>query len=78
MTPLLAIILLWLAILAAGVLIIYTLAAITRRVRRRRHRNRLRTLSDREVADALAPFGADISVWPSCAPRNGATYDPIE
>ena len=28
--------------------------------RRRRHR----TLTDEDVADALAPFGADISVWP--------------
>lgn len=39
--------------------------------RRRRHR----TLTDEDVADALAPFGADISVWPSRAPRNGSTED---
>jgi hypothetical protein len=41
----------------------------------RRRRPPLRTLSDREVMDALAPFGADISVWPSRAPRNGSTHD---
>ena len=28
--------------------------------------------------DALAPFGADISVWPSRAPRNGSAHDPVE
>lgn len=39
--------------------------------RRRRHR----TLTDEDVADALAPFGADISIWPARAPRNGSTED---
>jgi hypothetical protein len=46
--------------------------------RRQRRRNPRQPLSDREVADALAPFGADISIWPSRAPRNGTTHDPIE
>jgi hypothetical protein len=72
---LLAIILLWPAV---GVLAAYTLAVIARRARRHHRRHQLRTLSDREVADALAPFGADISVWPSRAPRNGSTHDLIE
>lgn len=45
-----------------------------RRHHRRRH-PRLEPLTDREVIDALAPFGADISIWPSRAPRNGSAYD---
>ena len=28
--------------------------------------------------DALAPFGADISVWPSRAPRNGSAHEPVD
>lgn len=80
MTALLAILLLPSAILIAGVLAAYTLGGITRRIRRRRrqHRHAVRGLTDREVADALAPFGADISIWPSRAPRNGTTHDPVD
>lgn len=39
----------------------------------RRHRHQ--GLSDEDVADALAPFGADISIWPARAPRNGSTHE---
>ncbi len=49
--------------------------------RRRDRFYRRRAKTDREVADALAPFGADISVWPSRAPRNGSTDfnpDPVD
>jgi hypothetical protein len=51
---------------------------VSRRSRDRFYRQRAKT--DREVADALAPFGADISIWPSRAPQNGSTHtpDPVE
>lgn len=66
------------AVAAAAAASFYAFCKLTR-LRRRRYRARhLHTLSDREVADALAPFGADISIWPSRAPRNGSAYDPIE
>ena len=60
-----------LAVLIFGV-VVYIAGSI-----RRRRRPPLRPLSDREVADALAPFGADISIWPSRAPRNGSSYEDV-
>jgi hypothetical protein len=53
---------------------------VARRVRRwlRSRRRQRRALLDREIADALAPFGADISVWPSRAPRNGTTHETAD
>jgi len=66
-------------VVAPSVLLIASaLLASVARARRRRRARRLRPLSDREVANALAPFGADISIWPARAPRNGSTYDPVE
>ena len=60
----------------SALLVAYALAVFARAARRRRRAGRLHPLSDREVMDALAPFGADISIWPARAPRNGATHDP--
>ena len=44
-------------------------------VQDRLDRRRRRPLTDEQVADALAPFGADISIWPARAPRNGSTHE---
>jgi hypothetical protein len=63
-----------LAVLTFGV-VVYIMGAIADR--RRRRRRMMRPLSDREVADALAPFGADISIWPSRAPHNGSSYEDV-
>jgi hypothetical protein len=71
MTGVLVWLLLAAAIFACGV-------ALGALARRRRADRRLPTLTDREVADALAPFGADISIWPSRAPRNGSSYENAE
>ena len=62
----------------SALLLAYALAVFARSARRRRRGRQLHALSDREVMDALAPFGADISIWPSRAPRNGNTYDPVK
>ena len=70
--------LLALASLPTILLAAYIIAVLGRGRRRRRRAGHLHTLSDREVVDALAPFGADISIWPSRAPRNGTTHDPVE
>ena len=56
---------------------VITLAIVLDALDRRRRRRRPHTLTDREIADALAPFGADISVWPSRAPRNGTAHEDI-
>ena len=70
------------ALLAAVCVALYLARRIYRQARRRAHRRRVllhrEPLTDREVADALAPLGADISIWPSRAPRNGTTHDPVE
>jgi hypothetical protein len=67
-------------ILPSIVAVVYTVALGVRSALRgrRRRRRRLRGLTDEEVADALAPFGVDISIWPSRAPRNGAAYEDAE
>ena len=62
----------------SALLLAYALAMFARTARRRRRGTQLRSLSDREVMDALAPFGADISVWPSRAPRNGSAHEPVD
>ena len=62
------------AVLVAGVIIIFRIDDWWED-RRRARRRAQHGLSDREVADALAPFGADISIWPERAPRNGSTYE---
>lgn len=65
------------AVMGAGVYLIIVIAE---------RRNRRRTLTDEQVADALAPlggvdrldpgaFGVDISCWPSRAPRNGSAHE---
>jgi hypothetical protein len=63
------------SITVSAVTVVVTIIFDQRRKRRDRRRRHPAGLSDREVMDALAPFGADISVWPSRAPRNGSTHD---
>ena len=63
-------------VIGTGVVAIAWLLRGAYRLRRHHRRHpRLEPLTDREVIDALAPFGADISIWPSRAPRNGSAYD---
>ena len=47
-------------------------------VRQARRDAYLRPLSDREIVDALKPYGADISISPARDPRTGTTPNPVE
>jgi hypothetical protein len=60
---------------AAAVLLIFAelLFALERRHDRRRKKHQ--GMTDAEVAEALGTFGADISVWPSRAPKNGSAHE---
>lgn len=75
MTPLAALIL---AIVfgPSALLLAYALAVLARHARRRHAGRQLPTLSHRQCADNLRPYGADITVAPARAPRNGNTHDP--
>ena len=53
------------------------IAAIAIALARRARRHRLPTLTPRQAADNLRPYGADITIAPARAPRNGNTHDPI-
>lgn len=57
-----------------GALIVYAIACD------RRQRRLFPSLSERAVRSSQDPgeYGADISVWPSRAPRNGTTYDTVD
>jgi hypothetical protein len=59
------------ALSVLAIAVAYMLSVLDRA--RRRRRRRRSGMTDAEVADALATFGVDISVWPSRAPRNGST-----
>jgi hypothetical protein len=60
------------AVICAGIAAAFRLDGWLRR--RRRLNN---GLTDDEVRDALAPLGADISIWPSRAPRNGSAHEDV-
>lgn len=66
------------ALIGIGAAFFYLGGKLARARRRRQARDGWRPLSDEEVADSLAPFGADISIWPSRAPRNGSTHETTE
>jgi hypothetical protein len=67
-----------LGVIALAALTLAAAAAVVRLdgwwTRRRRARH---GLTEEEALDALAPFGADISVWPSRAPRNGSAHEDV-
>ena len=53
------------------------IAALAYALARRARRHRLPTLTPRQAADNLRPYGADITISPAGAPRNGNTHDPV-
>lgn len=61
----------------SALLLAYALAVLARHARRR-HAGQLPTLSHRQCANNLRPYGADITVSPARAPRNGSPIDPSE
>ena len=63
-------------VLAAGILLV--VAAVGYLLGRIARRHQLPILSNREAVDNLRPYGADISIAPSRAPRNGTVHDPTE